>query len=213
MLYTDDNDQLLVNNSSTADTRTYRQSWVNNIENWTTSDENTKPAYVLSGKLAIVREQQPGIYKCPSDRTVADNGPRLRNISMNSLVGNPLHTPNRFNPTWLQFLKPRTSPARPTSTSSWKNTRTRSMTGISGIARMRSVGGTCPPRGTTAQPTCPRPTAMLNATAGCRIRCVPLVRGGVGSGGFAPSPATDYLWLRERTSIKPATEAPNRVNR
>jgi hypothetical protein len=30
----------------------------------------------------------------------------------------------------------------------------------------------------------------------------PTVQGGVGSGGFVPSPATEYLWLRERTSIK-----------
>jgi prepilin-type processing-associated H-X9-DG protein len=30
----------------------------------------------------------------------------------------------------------------------------------------------------------------------------PAVRGWVGSGGFVPSPPTDYLWLRERTSVK-----------
>jgi len=30
----------------------------------------------------------------------------------------------------------------------------------------------------------------------------PPVRGGVGASGFVPSPATDYLWLGERTSIK-----------
>ena len=59
LLYADDNDGLLVNNSSTADTRTYRQSWVNNIQDWATSVENTNPAYVLSGKLAALREQQP----------------------------------------------------------------------------------------------------------------------------------------------------------
>jgi hypothetical protein len=28
------------------------------------------------------------------------------------------------------------------------------------------------------------------------------VQGGVGSGGFVPSPTTDYLWLRDRTSIR-----------
>ena len=41
LVYADDNHQLLVNNSSTADTRTYRQSWVNNIQDWATSEENT----------------------------------------------------------------------------------------------------------------------------------------------------------------------------
>ena len=49
LIYADDNNQLLVNNSSTADTTTYRQSWVNNIEDWATSVENTNPAYVLRG--------------------------------------------------------------------------------------------------------------------------------------------------------------------
>jgi prepilin-type N-terminal cleavage/methylation domain-containing protein len=105
MLYADDNDGLLVNNSSTADTRTYRQSWVNNIQDWATSMENTNPAYVLSGKLAIYVNNSLRVYKCPADQSVAQNGPRLRSISMNSLVGNPLINPNRFNPTWLQFLK------------------------------------------------------------------------------------------------------------
>ncbi len=44
LLYADDNDGLLVNNSSTADTRTYRESWVNNIQDWATSVENTNSA-------------------------------------------------------------------------------------------------------------------------------------------------------------------------
>ena len=105
LIYTDDNNQLLVNNSSTADTRTYRQSWVNNIQDWGTSEENTNPAYVLSGKLAPYVNNNLGVYKCPSDQTAAQNGPRLRSISMNSLVGDPLINPNRFNPTWVQFLK------------------------------------------------------------------------------------------------------------
>jgi prepilin-type N-terminal cleavage/methylation domain-containing protein/prepilin-type processing-associated H-X9-DG protein len=105
MLYTDDNDGLLVNNSSTADTQTYRQSWVNNIQDWGTSVENTNPAYILSGKLASYVNNSLKVYKCPADQSVAQDGPRLRSISMNSLVGNPLINPNRFNPNWLQFLK------------------------------------------------------------------------------------------------------------
>ena len=58
-----------------------------------------------SGKLAPYVNNNLGVYKCPSDLTVAQNGPRLRSISMNSLVGDPLINPNRFNPTWVQFLK------------------------------------------------------------------------------------------------------------
>src|SRR4051794_13542395 len=49
LIYADENAGLLVNNSSSADTRTYRQSWVNNIQDWDASEENTNAAFVLSG--------------------------------------------------------------------------------------------------------------------------------------------------------------------
>src|SRR5436190_16954082 len=77
-IYSDDNMGLLVNNSSSADTRSYRQSWVNNIQDWGTSEENTNPAYVLTGKLASYVNYNLRIYKCPSDQSQAQNGPRLR---------------------------------------------------------------------------------------------------------------------------------------
>src|SRR5260370_11009688 len=51
-IYADDSQGLLVNNFSMVDTRTYRQSWVNNIEDWGTSVANTNPAYVWIGTLA-----------------------------------------------------------------------------------------------------------------------------------------------------------------
>src|SRR5208282_2794000 len=105
LIYIDDNQGLLVNNSSLVDTRLYRQSWVNNIEDWGMSEENTNPVYVLNGKLAPYVNNSLGVYKCPSDQSVAQCGPRLRSISVNSLVGNPLMNPNRFNPDWFQFLK------------------------------------------------------------------------------------------------------------
>src|SRR5690242_15156154 len=76
-VYSDDNMTRLVNNSSTADTRRYRQSWVNNIQDWATSVENTNPTYVLSGKLAPYVNNCLGVYKCPADRAAAQNGPRL----------------------------------------------------------------------------------------------------------------------------------------
>jgi len=56
LLYTHDNDDALLNNSSTVDTRTYRQSSVNNIQNWTSSVENTNAAFVLSGRLDLMAD-------------------------------------------------------------------------------------------------------------------------------------------------------------
>jgi prepilin-type N-terminal cleavage/methylation domain-containing protein/prepilin-type processing-associated H-X9-DG protein len=202
LLYADDNDQLLMNNSSTVDTRTYRQSWVNNIQDWGTSVENTNPAHVLSGKLAPYVNNNLRLYRCPADQTAAENGPRLRSISMNSLVGNPLIATNRFNPTWMQFLKMTQFPGpagfyvfveeHPDTINdgyfmnrwdaikwgnlpaSWHNGAANMSWGDGHLERHRWIADT--------------------------VR--PPVRGGVGSGGFAPSPPSDYLWLRERTSVE-----------
>src|SRR5579864_8217978 len=105
MMYSDDNQGLLMNNCSMVDTRSYRQSWVNNIQDWGMSVENTNGDYVRSGKLALYVNNNLVVYKCPSDQSMAQNGLRLRSISMNALMGDPLVSPNRFNPSWVQFLK------------------------------------------------------------------------------------------------------------
>jgi prepilin-type N-terminal cleavage/methylation domain-containing protein/prepilin-type processing-associated H-X9-DG protein len=201
LIYADDNAGDLVNNSSTADTRTFRQSWVNNIQDWATSDENTNPAFVLSGKLAPYVNNNLPIYKCPADPSQAQNGPRLRSISMNSLVGDPLHYPNRFNPDWLQFLKMAQFPAPANffvfieehpdtindgyfmnrwDTIQWGNLPASFHNGTAHI--------------TWADGHLERHRWLPNT-----IR--PPARGAVG-GGFVPVPDTDYLWLRERTSVK-----------
>jgi prepilin-type N-terminal cleavage/methylation domain-containing protein len=51
LMYADDNLGLLVNNCSMVDTRTYRQSWVNNIQDWAMSVENTNADYVPAENL------------------------------------------------------------------------------------------------------------------------------------------------------------------
>ena len=202
MLYADDNDGLLVNNSSTADTRTYRQSWVNNIQDWGTSVENTNPAYVLSGKLATYVNNSLGVYKCPADQSMAQNGPRLRSISMNSLVGNPLINPNRFNPTWLQFLKVTEFPG-PTKFYVFVEEHPDTINDGYFMNRWDEIKwGNLPA-------SCHNGAANMSWADGHLERhrwmadtVRPPVRGGVGASGFVPSPPTDYLWMRERTSIK-----------
>jgi len=200
-IYSDDNNGLLVNNSSTADTRTYRQSWVNNVQDWGTSDENTNPAYVLSGKLAPYVNNNLAIYKCPSDMSQAQNGPRLRSYSMNSLVGDPLINPNRFNPTYQQFLKVTDIP-RPALIyvfieehpdtindgyfmNSWDVIKWGNLPASfhNGSANMSWADGHLE-----------RHRWLPNTVR-------PPIQGGAG-GGFVPSPDSDYLWLRERTSFK-----------
>lgn len=200
-LYGDENQGLLVNNSSMTDTRTYRQSWVNNIQDWGTSTENTNPAFVLSGKLASYVANNVRVYKCPSDQSLAQNGPRLRSVSLNSLVGDPLINPNRFNPNWLQFLKMTQFP-RPSNfyifieehpdtindgyfMNQWDQIKWGNLPASyhNGAANLSWADGHVE-----------RHHWLANTVR-------PPVKGGAG-GGFARSPPDDYLWLRDRTSIK-----------
>ena len=200
-MYADDNGDCLVNNSSTADTRTYRQSWVNNIQDWATSPENIDPAYLLSGKLAAYVANNVAIYKCPADQSQASNGPRLRSISLNAMLGDPLITPNRFNPDWTQFLKGAQVP-RPSEfftfieehpdtindgyyMNVWDAVKWGNLPASyhNGAANLAWVDGHVERH--RWQPDTTRPA----------------VEGGAG-GGFVPSSDTDYLWLRERASIK-----------
>jgi prepilin-type N-terminal cleavage/methylation domain-containing protein/prepilin-type processing-associated H-X9-DG protein len=104
-LYSDDHSDLLVNNHGVPETLQQRQSWVNNIQDWLRSEGNTNLALLTSGKLAPYLNNNVGVFKCPSDHSMAENGPRIRSVSLNSLVGNPGELTNRFNPQLVQFYK------------------------------------------------------------------------------------------------------------
>jgi prepilin-type N-terminal cleavage/methylation domain-containing protein/prepilin-type processing-associated H-X9-DG protein len=104
-LYADDNADRLVNNHGVPETIQRLQSWVNNIQDWLRSEGNTNLALLTSGKLAPFLGNNIGVFKCPSDRSLAENGPRLRSMSLNSLVGNPGELTNRFNPQLVQFYR------------------------------------------------------------------------------------------------------------
>jgi len=104
-VYAGDNSESLVNNTGKAETQEKRQSWVNNVLAWDAAEENTNLDFILSGKLASYVNRNTAIYKCPSDRSVAQNGPRSRSMSINSLTGNPGVVLDQFNPTLVQYFK------------------------------------------------------------------------------------------------------------
>ena len=104
-LYAEENTDRLVNNHGLPETLRTRENWVNNIQDWLTSDGNTNLAALTGGKLARYLSENTTVFKCPSDRSVAENGPRIRSISMNSLVGDPGELTNRFNPQLVQFFQ------------------------------------------------------------------------------------------------------------
>ena len=104
-LYADDHSDLLVNNHGVPETLARRETWANNVQDWEASDDNTNRVFLTDSKLAPYANRSAQIYKCPSDRALAPNGPRIRSMAMNAMVGNPGLVTNQFNPTYQQFFK------------------------------------------------------------------------------------------------------------
>jgi prepilin-type N-terminal cleavage/methylation domain-containing protein/prepilin-type processing-associated H-X9-DG protein len=104
-LYADDNLDLLVNNHGVPETLARRQTWANNVQDWESSDDNTNITLLTDSKLGPYANRAYRVYKCPADRVPAPNGDHIRSVSMNAMVGNPGELTNRFNPTYLQFYK------------------------------------------------------------------------------------------------------------
>ena len=200
-IYADDNAGSLINNSSTADTRTYRQSWVNNVQDWGTSDENTNVAYIRSGKLAPYVNNNLALYKCPADTSQAQNGPRLRSYSMNSLVGDPLINPNRFNPLWMQFLKV-TDFVAPALIYVFIEEHPDTINDGYFMNTWDTIKwGNLPASYHNASANLSWADGHLERHRWIPNTVRPPIQGGAG-GGFVPSPTTDYLWLRDRTSFR-----------
>ena len=201
IMYADDNQGLLVNNTSTADTRTYRQSWVNNIQDWGTTVENTNADYVRSGKLAIYVNNNVSVYKCPADQSLAQNGPRLRSFSMNALVGDPMINPNRFNPSWCQFLKMSQFPG-PANFYVLLEEHPDTINDGYFVNTWDTIKwGNLPASYHFASANMSWADGHIERRRWIADTVRPPVKGGAG-GGFVPSPKTDYLWLREHSSTK-----------
>jgi prepilin-type N-terminal cleavage/methylation domain-containing protein/prepilin-type processing-associated H-X9-DG protein len=104
-LYADDHEDRLVNNHGVGETRARRQTWVNHVLDWGASDDNTNKAYLVDALLGTYSGRAAGLFKCPSDRSVSQAGPRIRSYAMNSLVGDPGELTNRFNPSYIQCFR------------------------------------------------------------------------------------------------------------
>jgi prepilin-type N-terminal cleavage/methylation domain-containing protein/prepilin-type processing-associated H-X9-DG protein len=98
-LYTEENDDRLVNNHGKPETTAKRNTWANNVQDWSNSDDNFNPIYVTDSLLGPYAGRSAEVFKCPSDRT-----DRIRSMAMNSLVGDPGELTNRFNPDYVQFF-------------------------------------------------------------------------------------------------------------
>jgi hypothetical protein len=96
---------LLVNNHGVPETLERRQTWANNVLDWENSEDNTNEVFLTDSKLGAYVSRMVRVFKCPTDRMPAPNGPRTRTMSMNAMVGNPGALTNRFNPKYVQFYK------------------------------------------------------------------------------------------------------------
>ncbi len=201
-LYADDFSDRLVNNHNKAETTQDRQSWVNNVEDWGKTDDNTNVALIKSGKLFPYTGEAVALYKCPSDHTMAANGPRIRSVSLNSLVGDPDRALDQFNPNYVQVLK-MSSFTRPSDTfafleehpdtindgffvNTWDDLKWGNMPASyhNGSANIHFADGHI---------------ESHRWAVGDTVR--PAKEGGAG-GGFAPVPPTDYNWLKERVGTR-----------
>jgi prepilin-type N-terminal cleavage/methylation domain-containing protein len=86
-MYQDDNSGVMAFNSPGAATNIVR--WVNGWMDWHVGlppGANTSKVLLTQGLLGPYTAKTLGIYKCPADRIAADNGPRVRSVSMNTYL-------------------------------------------------------------------------------------------------------------------------------
>lgn len=125
LTYAHDNDDRLVGNFGVVETdtevagKTYR-TWVVNVMDWTTSQQNTNVDLLKLGALGPYVGGSLGVYKCPADKylSVAQRNAgwtaRSRSMGMNAYFGpyspNWTSGANPFDPDYRQFLKLSSTP-------------------------------------------------------------------------------------------------------
>lgn len=201
-IYTDENSDRLVNNHGIDETRTNRQNWVNNVQDWSNSDDNTNLVYLTGAKLAPYLNQATAVFKCPSDKSIAANGPRIRSLSMNSLVGDPGVLTNRFNPDYLQFFKS-ADLITPANIFVFLDEHPDTINDGFFMNRLEEYKwGNLPAsfhNGAAEFSFADGHVESHRWVVSDTIR--PARQGGAG-GSFAASPVTDFQWLKERTSVR-----------
>ena len=103
-LYANDHEGKYVNNHGRDQTREERNNWANNVLDWENNSDNTNKLALTTSLLSPYMADIIKIFKCPSDKSRAQNGYRNRSYSMNHLIGNPGSLLNQFNPKYIQFI-------------------------------------------------------------------------------------------------------------
>ena len=210
-LYADENVDRLVNNHGIDQTRQQRQNWANNVEDWGNSPDNTNRLLLTQAKLGPYTSQSADIFKCPADKSMAADGPRIRSMSMNSLVGDPGVLTNRFNPAYVQFFRSIDLVA-PATTFVFLDEHPDTINDGFFMNRLADEqwgnlpasyhNGACSLSFADGHEEGHR---WVVGGAGGTVR--PPVQGGVG-GTFPAQPPTDFDWLKQRSSVLKAAGLP-----
>jgi len=126
MLYADEHNGMLAYNlgqsarittdvPSVADGPQMWQNWVNNVENWELSSDNTNAPAVVTSGIGPYTGAAAAVYRCPSDNVLSDLQrsvgwlARVRSYSMNAMIGNAgSYSQGGYNvnvPNYVQFFK------------------------------------------------------------------------------------------------------------
>ena len=204
-LYAEDSDDRYVNNHGVDETREKRRNWVNNVLTWEATEDNTNLALITGGLLAPFAGGNTAIFKCPTDRALAENGPRTRSYSINSLVGDPGYLTNRFNPLYRQHFKS-TDVLEPSRIFVLLDEHPDTLNDGFFMNRLEEARwGNLPGSHHTGSASFSFTDGHLEGHRwqvtgpGGTVR--PPVQGGA-AGGFAAEPTTDFDWLKEHSSTK-----------
>jgi prepilin-type N-terminal cleavage/methylation domain-containing protein len=198
-LYADDNEDRLVNNHGKPETTLKRNTWANNVQDWSGSDDNFNPIYVTDSLLGPYAGRSAPVFQCPSDKTG-----RIRSMAMNAMVGDPGELTNQFNPAYVQFFKTSDMP-NPSDIFVFLDEHPDTINDGFFVNRLDNYQwGNLPAsyhhRGTSFS-FADGHTETHHWVVGGTIR--PPVQGGVG-GTIDASPPTDFQWVKDRTSVRKA---------
>ena len=201
-LYADENSELLVNNHGVPETLALRQTWANNVQDWVDGDDNTNLTLLSNSKLGPYASHATGIYKCPTDREPAQNGQRIRSMSMNAMVGNPGELTNRFNPTYVQFYKLNEMPSS-AGIFVFLDEHCDTLNDGFFVNRLDDyVWGNVPGSYHNGAVNLTFADGHLETHRWAIADTVRAPKQGAARGSFPANPHTDFDWLKARTSVK-----------
>ena len=105
IMYKDDHDDTMVPNGPTGAPVGYY--WVSgSYMDWNVANVNTNYQFLKTGLLSPYINAGVAVYKCPGDKVPANNGDRVRSLSMNGQMGavsTSAYTFPNYNPGYQQF--------------------------------------------------------------------------------------------------------------